>query len=392
MKYLLNAGAARGRMIADHLRLPFRPIHELLSRLKQARLVVYANAAPLHDYLYELSELGLERARRYNVESTYFGAAPAPLDLYSHAVMQQRLSRETPNLGAVCRALSDLTLTQEAIVRIGQALHSGRGMFLYGPPGNGKSSIAERVMAAYDEAIWIPRTLTIWGEIVRLFDPGVHQEAPPSEEEVAERGPWDRRWVRIARPTVIAGGEFTLENLELAHNPATGVAEAPLHLKSNCGALVIDDFGRQRVDPAALLNRWIVPLEKRCDYLNLPSGAKVEVPFEQFVVFSTNLKPGELVDEAFTRRIPYKVAVQDPTPEQFRRLFASLAEERGVELADGVLDELLAQYRRAGRQLRFCHPRDLLEQIVTICSLQGHPPVANRTTLEPAIANYFGQW
>ena len=205
--------------------------------------------------------------------------------------------------------------------RLGPAVGSGRGLFLYGVPGNGKSSIAERVTRVFGEHFWIPRALGVDGEIIRLFDPMNHEELPlPPRQSLLDEQKYDRRWVRIRRPTIMAGGELTMDNLEVSVNTTTRIGEAPLQLKSNCGTLVIDDLGRQRVNVNTLLNRLIVPLEKRFDYLALANGKKIQVPFDQLVIFSTNLEPKDLVDEAFLRRIPYKIEVTDPSEEEFRSM------------------------------------------------------------------------
>ena len=213
-------------------------------------------------------------------------------------------------------------LSQRMLDRLGPAMNSGRGLFLFGAAGNGKTSIAERVTRAFGQEIWIPRAIGIDGEIMRVFDPVNHEELPLEAcEGLYEKRKIDRRWVRIRRPTLIVGGELTMSALEVTTNTSTGICESPLQLKSNCGTLVIDDFGRQRMRIEELLNRWIVPLERRYDFLNMPNGKKIEVPFDQLIIFATNLEPRDLVDEAFLRRIPYKIEVLDPSLDDFRGLF-----------------------------------------------------------------------
>jgi predicted ATPase with chaperone activity len=275
--------------------------------------------------------------------------------------------------------------------RLGPAVNSGRGLFLFGPPGNGKTSIAERITAAFGNEIWIPRAIGVDGEIVRLFDPLSHDEVPlaPGTGLIDSRK-IDKRWVRIRRPTIVAGGELTMSQLEVTINNSTGICEAPLQLKSNCGTLVIDDFGRQRMRIDELLNRWIVPLETRYDFLNLPNGKKIKVPFDQLVVFSTNLEPRELVDEAFLRRIPYKIEVVDATEDEFRYLFELMGEKLGVAYRGEAVDYLIAtHYRRTERPFRFCHPRDLLLQIRNYCQYHNRPAEMTEEYFDLAVENYF---
>ncbi|MGQ9574785.1 MAG: AAA family ATPase [Thermoguttaceae bacterium] len=391
LKFLLARGDATGREIADQIKLPFVLVDELLRQLKSDQLVVHKAAAPMNDYQYQATDMGRERARRYWQQCTYFGAAPVSLADYIRAVQAQSLTRQHPTEADVRRAFADLLLSEKMLARLGPAVNSGRGMFLYGAPGNGKTSIAERVTATFGRFIWIPRAIGIDGEIVRLFDPVNHQEMPLEPHQ----GLWDqrqidKRWVRIRRPTIIAAGELTMSSLEVAVNTATGICEAPLQLKSNCGTLVIDDFGRQRMQIEELLNRWIVPLEKHYDFLNLPNGKKVQVPFDQLLVFSTNLEPHELVDEAFLRRIPYKIEVLDPTEDEFRRLFQTLAGQMGFEYRPEPIDYLIERhYRRAGRPFRFCQPRDLLLQVRNYCAFLKRPLELTNEYFDVACENYF---
>jgi predicted ATPase with chaperone activity len=246
------------------------------------------------------------------------------------------------------------------------------------------------VTAAFGSAIWIPRAIIVDGEIIRTYDPINHTEAPLEPGRGLLHDHVDKRWVRIRRPTIITGGELTMDNLEVCRNKATGTYEAPLQLKSNCGTLVIDDFGRQKMSIDQLLNRWIVPLEKRIDFLNMPSGKKVQVPFDQLIIFSTNLQPRDLVDEAFLRRIPYKVEVIDPTEAEFRELFRMMAERLDLayqpEVIDYVIDE---HYKRVHRPFRCCQPRDLLLQIRNYCRFANLEPEMTKEYFDFAVENYF---
>lgn len=385
LKLMLHQGSLTGRQISQHVRLPFNVTFEVLRGLKAQMLVAYKSSAPMGDFEHDLTESGVQRAQRWMKRCTFYGGAPVPLHDYVQSVAQQTVRNARPRLTAVINAFADLSLREAMISQVGQAITAGRGLFLYGAPGNGKTSIAERVIRAIGDTIWIPRTITVGGEIIRLFDPANHQEAPADSNPRV-----DQRWVRIQRPTVVVGGELTLEQLDMSVDRVSGILEAPLQMKSNCGALVIDDFGRQRVSPIDLLNRWIVPLEKGFDFQTLPAGRQVQVPFDQLLVFATNLAPHQLVDEAFLRRIPYKVEVGDPTEAEFRRLFESLAQNAKIACEPGALDYLVeTHYKSARRPFRYCHPRDLLQQVRHLCDFHERPAELTRKTADAAAHNYF---
>jgi SpoVK/Ycf46/Vps4 family AAA+-type ATPase len=281
----------------------------------------------------------------------------------------------------------DLRLNATLVSQLGQALNDGRGLFLYGPPGNGKTSISELAVESFGEYVWIPHTINIDGELVRLFDPRSHR---PVEAAQLENLQYDRRWILVHRPTIVVGGELSMSQLELQVNQATGICEAPVQMRANCGALVVDDFGRQRMPASEILNRLIVPMEKHRDYLNLASGRQVSVPFDLLLVFSTNLEPRDLVDEAFLRRIPYKIEVHGPEEREFVDLFCELAEKAGGTCDVEAIKRLIEHhYRAVHRPLRYCHPRDLLRQVRNFCEFHGRPFAVTRETLEVAVANYF---
>ena len=373
LKFLLNSGVATGRQISEQIRLPITVSGELLRRMKTEQLIAHRRAAGVNDYEFELATIGQDRARRLYELGSYFGALPVPFEDYARSVLGQSPRREPARAPSLKRALQDLSIHPDLFSRIGQALTSVGAMFLYGAPGNGKTSIAERLTAAFGAQVWIPRCIFVEGEIIRLFDPNVHEEVAPSPMDDGVRV--DRRWVRIKRPTVVVGGELTMESLDLRPNKGTGCMEAPVHMKSNCGTLVIDDFGRQRVSTSELLNRWIVPLEKRYDFLNTSNGKKVQIPFEQVTIFATNLDPSALVDEAFLRRIPYKIEVQDPTEPEFRDLFRAAAHKFSIRCDELSIDRLIAMWYRAfNRPFRYCQPRDLLRQVHDFCTFHGLPP------------------
>ncbi|MCE9544359.1 MAG: AAA family ATPase [Planctomycetia bacterium] len=391
LKFLLSRGDASGRSIADQVKLPFMMIEPLLASMKWEQIVAHRGSAPMNDYLYQLTDRGRDRARRLAEHCTYFGSAPVALSEYIKSVGIQSLQQQHPTEEDLKRAFQDLLIDPAMLRRLGPAINSGRGLFLYGSAGNGKTSIAERITSCFGEHIWIPRALGVDGEIIRLFDPSNHQEAPlDAGSGLLDEDKLDKRWVRIRRPTIIVGGELTMDSLEVTLNTSTGISEAPMQLKSNCGTLVIDDFGRQRMRTDELLNRWIVPLEKRYDYLNLPNGKKIQVPFDQLIVFSTNLEPKQLVDDAFLRRIPYKIEANDPTEEAFRELFRIMAPHVGCQYDADALDYLVdTHYKAVARPYRCCQPRDLLLQIRNHCLYQKTEPRMSRENFDFAVENYF---
>jgi len=391
LKYLISRGDASGRDIADQLKLPFMLISELLRQMKQDQLVVHRGTAPMNDYLFQLTELGRERGRRYSEHCTYFGSAPVALADYIASVKAQSLTTQHPTTEDLSRAFADLLINKNMLRRLGPAINSGRGLFLFGAPGNGKTSIAERVTKAFGETIWIPRAIGIDGDIIRLFDPCNHEEMPlDTGSGLIDQTKIDKRWVRIRRPTIIVGGELTMDNLEVTLNTSTGISEAPMQLKSNCGTLVIDDFGRQKMRTDELLNRWIVPLEKRYDFLNLPSGKKIQVPFDELIIFSTNLEPKQLVDDAFLRRIPYKIEVLDPSEDEFRELFKLMAPKVGFTYAEEPINYLIEKhYKAVKRPYRACQPRDLLMQVKNFCLYQKQPLELSPAYFDYAVENYF---
>jgi hypothetical protein len=283
-------------------------------------------------------------------------------------------------------AFRDLVLPESLIQTMGCVINSRRSLFITGPPGTGKTAVAERINSGLPGYIWIPYAIEVDGQIIRVFDNHNHRAAPPDETP----SDYDRRWVLVERPLVIVGGELTLDDADLQWSEAARFYEAPFQLKSNGGTLVVDDFGRQRVEPHELLNRWIVPLEKRVDYLTLHTGKKIEVPFEQLVVFSTNLDEKDLVDEAFLRRMGYRARVEPPTPAAYVEIFKRAAYTRGLRVEQHCLDHLLNNYMLEHRQMKACEPRDLLDRMTDICLFEARPPEVSVRLIDAAWRNYFG--
>ena len=390
LKFLNAYGNQQGRAIAKHVKLPFGIVQSILNNLKNQMFVTYKSLAAANDYVYELTEPGLQRARHLCEICSYCGAAPVGFDNYVESVAAQSLRKHRLNPKEVYNAFDDLLLPKEMLAQVGQAVNSGRCMFLYGESGNGKTSIATRCIDAYDSGIWIPRTLTVGGEIIRLFDPSIHEPLPTKQgDSLLKKSVVDERWVRIKRPKVIVGGELNFAQLELSQNRITGVLEAPIHMKSNNGCLVIDDFGRQRLTITELLNRWIIPLENGTDYVRLPNGRKIESPFDQMLVFSTNLEPESLGEEAFFRRIPYKIELLSPDDVQFAKLFAIEAERAGFQQTPESAEYLIQTLRESGRSLKYCYVSDILEQCAEFCEFHSQDRTLSRAMLDLALHNYF---
>lgn len=390
-RYLQNTGESEGRAIADQLKIPFRMVEPVLERMKMEQNIAYKSATATGDYVYILTETGRILARNHIADCTYYGACPVTLEQYIASVKLQSIEGQYPKKVDLQRAFKDLLINPKMLRKLGPAVASGRGMFLFGFPGNGKTSIAERVTNAFGKYIWIPRAVSIDGEIMRVFDPMCHELAmPESSGGLLDVGGFDKRWVRIERPTIIAGGELTMEMLEVQNNSDSNISESPLQLKSNCGTLVIDDFGRQKMRVDELLNRWIVPLEKRYDFLNMASGKKIQVPFDQLVVFSTNLEPKDLVDDAFLRRIPYKIEAENPPEEDFRKLFEIMCRVVKIPFKEPAISYLIEKhYKPVNRPMRMCQPRDLLLQVKNYCLYNDLPVELKKEYLDFACENYF---
>ena len=390
-RYLLSVGESNGKAVADQLKLPFRMVEPLLNRLKMEQHVAYRSSTATNDYIYVLTESGRTMARNFVKDCTYYGACPVKLRDYVASVKYQSVEGQHPKREDLLRAFSDLLINPKMLDKLGPAINSGRGMFLFGYPGNGKTSIAERVTSAFGKYIWIPRAVEIDGDIMRIYDPMNHELAmPEGSTGILDSTGYDKRWVRIKRPTLVAGGELTMEMLEVQCNNHTNISEAPLQLKSNCGTLVIDDFGRQKMSVDQLLNRWIVPLEKRYDFLNMQSGKKIQVPFDQLVIFSTNLEPKDLVDDAFLRRIPYKIEVFNPPEEDFRKLFEIMCRVTKIPYNPDAIDYLIkTHYLAVDRPFRNCQPRDLLLQVKNYCLYNEVTVELKNEYFDYAVDNYF---
>lgn len=388
-KYLAIAGTNSGRAVAKTLCLPFGVLEEVFLGMRTRQLIVNTGSAPLNDYHYSLTQLGRERAQAAAAACAYVGPAPVPLSDYVVSVEAQTIRAEAPRRERLEQAFADISVNPSLFDSLGPAVNSGAGMFLYGAPGNGKSTLARRITACFGQRVWIPQTLIEDGQIIKLFDAAYHDPYPAGAASACA-AEHDARWIAIRRPTVVVGGELTMASLEIRHDPYSNVSEAPLQLKSNCGCLLIDDFGRQRIEPRELLNRWIIPLENRVDYLTLATGRKFQVPFEQLIIFSTNLEPADLVDDAFLRRIPYKIEIGDATAEEFHEIFRLYCRQYGCEYRREVVDDLLARhYHPLDRPLRRCQPRDLLNQVRNYCQYYDRPLEMRPEYFDHVVRSYF---
>lgn len=384
-KVLLSKGVLTGREIAAELCLHFSILEPILADLKARLLLGYRSNSGFGDFMYVLTDSGREKGIIAREISAYAGAVPIPFDYYLEGVEAQSIRNETIEFEHLNAAFSDLILDKSIFETLGPAINSGRGLFLYGDPGNGKTSIAERISRTFKQNIYIPKAIWIDGQILQVYDPQCHEAV----EETSD-SEFDQRWIQIKRPVVVVGGELTMESLEIHFNKLLRISEAPLQLKANGGVFLIDDFGRQRMSHVELLNRWIVPLEKRVDFLTLPNGKKIEVPFDELIIFSTNLNPADLVDEAFLRRIPYKINIKDPTEAAYREIFRFMAPKYGITYDDKMIDYLVDNHYRGKRPFRSCQPRDILEQIFNSSTYGGTDAKLTPELLDAACRNYFG--
>jgi hypothetical protein len=372
--------------VAERINLPRTLTEELLQKLYREKLIEVKMQSAIGSTRYAMLDHGWDRLTRLLSMCGYVGPAPVSLRDYSHMMQLQSIPSNTASMDTVRRAFHDLVLPESLLQTLGCVINSRRSLFLTGLPGTGKTAVAERINGALAGGIWIPYAVEIDGQIIRVFDGHCHEPMETEDTPID----FDRRWILIKRPLVVVGGELTLENADLTWSDAAKFYEAPFQMKSNGGTLVIDDFGRQRVAPQDLLNRWIVPLERRVDYLALHTGKKIEVPFEQLVVFSTNLDENDLADQAFLRRMGYRARVEPPTPNAYSDIFRYQAGRRGIKVDQPILNHILAKYRSERRQLKGCEPRDILDRATDICKFENHSLELTPEVVDIAWRNYFG--
>jgi hypothetical protein len=372
--------------VAERLHLPRVLTEELLYHVYREKLIEMRLQNAVGSTRYAMLDHGWERVARLQSQSGYLGPAPVSLADYTFMMRLQAVPSKPASIETVRNAFKDLVLPESLLQTLGCVINSRSSLFLTGLPGTGKTAVSERMNAALSGSIWIPYAIEVDGNIIRIFDAHSHRPVPERMSIIEH----DRRWIEIERPLIIVGGELTLENTDLAFSETARFYEAPFQVKSNGGTLVIDDFGRQRVAPQDLLNRWILPLERRVDFLTLHSGKKIEVPFEQLVIFSTNLDEKDLVDEAFLRRMGYRARVEPPTPAAFTEIFKRTAKVRGVAIDEQCLRHILNRYTDEKRIMKGCEPRDLLNKINDICLFEGRELKLTPELVDLAWGNYFG--
>jgi hypothetical protein len=386
--------------LAEALKLSAGIINKLLTDAKDRKLVETLGAAvggggAIPEMRHALTKAGREWTQEAIENSQYFGPAPVSLEAWQDRILRQRVTNETISRQRMEEAFTGLVMPERFLMRLGPAINSGNPMLIYGPAGNGKTTVAEIIGKIFENVVFVPYCVEIGGEIMKVYDPTIHRSVEGSsgvDTTAGVRvGPIDRRWVPCYRPMVITGGELTLEMLDLKFNPIAKFYEAPLHVKALNGTFLIDDFGRQLAKPEQILNRWIVPLNSRVDYLSLHSGKSVKIPFDEIVIFSTNMHPNDLMDPAFQRRISYKLETLEPPEDLYKKVFKMMAAKQGLELPEGIYQQVIDGIRAAEAPLAYFQPKFIVEQVLASCKFEGIKPQFTPQNTEDALANLFIQ-
>ena len=383
--------------LMGRLKLPYGVVTNLTQVAADRKLVEALGAAGIRtsELRFGLTARGRDWAAEALAQSRYVGPCPVSLAQYTHQSLRQRISNERIERDRILEYFSNIVVTDDLVRRLGPAINSMRSVLLFGPPGNGKTTIAEKIGRIFKDIIYIPYAIEVDGQIIKFYDPAIH-ETPDlgdvgnaSSSGQLRGGDYDQRWVPCRRPLVMAGGELTLDMLDLQFNELARFYEAPLHVKAINGTFIIDDFGRQIVRPQELLNRWIVPLESRVDYLKLHTGNSVQVPFDEFVIFSTNLTPDDLVDPAFLRRIPYKLEIPNPSRDAFVTVFRMVANAKSLDLTEDVLQIVIDWLEDVGKPLAFYQPKYITDQVLSACKYEGVPATYSRQHIVDALDNLY---
>ena len=370
--------------IAKRLHLGILVTDALLHRVYQEKLIEKTGVVGLRNNRYGMLQHGWDKVKQLISVNSYIGPAPVSLKAYEEMIIGQVRSRPPVTPQAMQRAMINLVLPETMKLTLSLVASSGRSLFLTGPSGNGKTTMARALVNAIPGDLWIPYALEMDGQVIRLYDQHIHQQAEQTN------GTHDPRWVRIRPPLVVVGGELTLNSMDLMSTDTQRFYEAPFQVKANGGVLVVDDLGRQRCSAKELLNRWIVPLENRVDYLTLNTGKKIQIPFEQTLLFATNLTDADLTDEAFLRRMGYRLHVPTPSPSTYAEIFIRYARAQGLFVDSDLLGRLLDRYSEEGRTPKCCDPRDLIDRVIDLHKFRNQTPILSAEVLDVAWANYFG--
>jgi hypothetical protein len=395
IKYLYFRGELLGREIGSLLGLSFSLIDDLLETLKRQHFVGVKKSLGMGNMsgIFVLTEAGRNLAREYLLSNQYAGPVPVPLYQYTEVVRRQKLRDNWLSPELLTGAFQHLVVEDDILAQIGPAVNASKSFLIYGKPGNGKTALAESLFRVETEPIYMPYALECQGNIIQLYDPINHQKIDDDATALSALSvdlPFDGRWFKCRRPFIITGGELALEALDLSFNAHSKVYDAPFQLKANNGIYLIDDFGRQKASPAEILNRWIVPMERHIDYLSFQAGGKMTVPFEAFLIFSTNLRPDQLGDEAFLRRIQYKMFLRSPKQPEFMQIFQRFAESRGLRSSPGLLEAFIQKhYVTGGQPFRRCHPRDVLLHAIDIINFESRPKILDEDILDRAFFSCF---
>lgn len=392
LKHIYSRSEFKLAELTDTVKLPMPIVEEVLETLRRDNMVEVMGAGTysILSYTFRISEAGKQKAIRLMDTCHYAGPAPVTLADYQSQMERQSIRNCQVTHEQLSAAFSHLIISDNFVRNIGPAINSGKSIFIYGPSGNGKTAIAEAIGDAFSDNVYIPYAVTVGGQIITVYDPINHIRVDSQHENKRESSGFDQRWLKIKRPLVITGGELSLRMLDLDFNPISKFYEASLQMKANNGIFLVDDFGRQQADPSAFLNRWIVPLDRRVDFMSLHTGMKFAIPFDMIVIFATNIKPSELGDEAFLRRIRYKFKIDYPSPAEYMEIFKRVCDLNGIAYEEDAYEHLMLHYAKTGIPLTSCHPRDFVEHILDYALYHEEGAKLTKDAIDRAWDNHFG--